>query len=69
MKYDREKMAHWLVGWRQLYQPLMNWRKSRNEDRSLSLIRGLSFLRLLTTRMIRGRLGCPDNNLMESRIS
>jgi hypothetical protein len=31
-----------------VYQPLINWRKSRNEIRSLSLIRGLSFLSVLS---------------------
>jgi len=40
-----------------LYQPLINWRKSRNEVRSLSLIRELSFLRLLTTKMMGDGLG------------
>jgi hypothetical protein len=41
----------------EMYQPLINWRKSRNEDRSLSLIWGLSFLRLLTTKMMGVRPG------------
>ena len=40
-----------------VYQPLIHWRKSRNEVRSLSLIRGLSFLRLLTTKMMGVGLG------------
>jgi hypothetical protein len=40
-----------------VYQPLIHWRKSRNEIRSLSLIRGLSFLRLLTTKMMGVGLG------------
>jgi|GEM_PF-4155916 len=40
-----------------VYQPLIHWRKSRNEVRSLWLIQGLSIIWVLTTKMMGDGLG------------